>query len=114
MSHLSILPTVLRDEDLLVQALQDLSLPVERGGELRGFADQREAVAVRARLPQGLWLGWARQPDGQLALVGDLQRLGRSTSLQQLIGQITRRYAARLALRELQGDWAGAQVELVS
>lgn len=114
MSHLSILPTVLRHEDLLVQALQDLSLPVEHGGELQGFADQREPVVIRAQLPQGLWLGWARQADGCLALVGDLQRLGRSTALQQLIGQITRRYAARLALREVQSDWAGAQVELVS
>ena len=114
MSHLSILPTVLRHEELLVQALQDLSLPVEHGGALRGFADQREPVLVRAQLPQGLWLGWARQPDGSLALVGDLQRLGRSTSLQQLIGQITRRYAAHLAVRDLQRDWSGASVELVS
>ena len=114
MSHLSILPTVLRDEELLVQVLQDLSLSVERGGELHGFADQREDVVVRARLPQGCWLGWTRQKDGHLALVGDLQRLGRSISLQQLIGQITRRYAARQALRDVQSDWSGASVELVS
>ena len=47
MSHLSILPTVLKDEALLAQALNDLDLPVHPGGELRGFADDRQAVALR-------------------------------------------------------------------
>jgi hypothetical protein len=112
MSHLSILPTVLREEDVLVQALEDLSLPVERGGFLSGFADQREAVSLRAQLPEGTWLGWRREANGQLALVGDLQRLGRSHSLQQLIGEITRRYAAHQALRALATDLPMASAEL--
>jgi hypothetical protein len=112
MSHLSILPTVLREEDVLVQALEDLSLPVERGGCLIGFADQREPVTLRAQLPEGTWLGWRREANGQLALVGDLQRLGRSHSLQQLIGEITRRYAAHLALRTLATDLPMATAEL--
>ena len=112
MSHLSILPTVLRDEDVLVQALADLELTVVRGGDLRGFADQREAVSVRVQLPEGTWLGWRHDASGQLALVGDLQQLGRSRSLQQLIGAITRRYAARQALRTLAQDLPGATLEL--
>jgi hypothetical protein len=112
MSHLSILPTVLRDEDVLVQALEDLELTVVRGGDLRGFADQREAVSVRVQLPEGTWLGWRHDANGQLALVGDLQQLGSSRSLQQLIGAITRRYAARQALRTLAQDLPGATLEL--
>jgi len=112
MSHLSILPTVLRDEDVLVQALEDLELTVLRGGDLRGFADQREPVNLRVQLPEGTWLGWRRDAGGQLVLVGDLQQLGRSRSLQQLIGAITRRYAARLALRAVAQDLPGATVEL--
>jgi hypothetical protein len=112
MSHLSILPTVLRDEDVLVQALEDLELTVVRGGDLRGFADQREAVSVRVQLPEGIWLGWRHDATGQLALVGDLQQLGRSRSLQHLIGAITRRYAARQALRTLAQDLPGATLEL--
>jgi hypothetical protein len=114
MSHLSILPTVLREEDVLIQALEDLSLPVERGGFLSGFADQREAVSVRAQLPEGLWLGWRREAHGQLALVGDLQQLGRSRSLQQLIGEITRRYAAHLALRTLKDEFPSVSAELIA
>jgi hypothetical protein len=110
MSHLSILPTVLRDADLLIEALRDLALPVQRGGELSGFAGQKEAVLVRAQMPEGLWLGWVRQSDGNLALVGDLQQLSRSRSLQQLIGRITRGYAARRALAAAQRDLAGAAV----
>jgi len=112
MSHLSILPTVLRNEDLLAQALTDLGPPVERGGDLHGFADQRQAVTLRAQLPEGLWLGWCQQPDGSLALVSDLQRIGRSRSLQQLIGRITRRYAALQALASAQKDFAQARLEL--
>ena len=99
MSHLSILPTVLRDSTLLAQALADLGLRVEWGGVLRGFAEDRQRVSLRVQRPDGQWLGWRVQPDGSLALVGDLQRLGRSSSLQQLIGQITRRYAALQALQ---------------
>ena len=112
MSHLSILPTVLKDEALLAQALNDLDLPVHPGGELRGFADDRQAVALRTRLPEGLWLGWARQADGRLALVGDLQRLSRSRSLQSLIGRLTRRYAARLALQTASRELPAAAVDL--
>jgi len=112
MSHLSILPTVLRDEDVLVQALEDLDLTVLRGGELRGFADQREAVSLRVQLPEGAWLGWLQDASGQLALVGDLQQLGRSRSLQQLIGAITRRYAAHQALRNLATDLPDAKAVL--
>ena len=41
-----------------------------------------------------------RQPDGSLALVGDLQLLSRSRQLPVLLGRITRDYAARLALRQ--------------
>ena len=112
MSHLSILPTVLRDETLLAQALEDLDLPVEQGGTLVGFAGQQERVLLKVRLPEGEWLGWARQGDGSLALVSDLQRIGRSRSLQQLIGRITRRYAALQALASAQEQFAQARLEL--
>ncbi|MFM8258722.1 MAG: DUF1257 domain-containing protein [Vulcanococcus sp.] len=112
MSHLSILPTVLRDVRVLAEALEDLGLQAESGGELIGFADDRQAVSLRVQLPEGQWLGWRRQADGSLALVGDLQRLGRSRSLQQLIGRITRRYAARQALRTASQELAGADLVL--
>jgi len=112
MSHLSILPTVLRDVRVLAAALEDLGLQPLRGGELHGFADDRERVCLRVQLPEGEWLGWRQQADGSLALVGDLQRLGRSTALQQLIGRITRCYAARQALHSASHDLAGAELVL--
>jgi hypothetical protein len=66
------------------------------------------------QLPEGLQIGWSRQPDGSLALVGDLQRLARSQSVQQLIGRITRCYAARHALQAAARELPGANVALVS
>ena len=112
MSHLSILPTVLRDEIVLAQSLRDLGLEPLPAGELRGFAAERESVSLRVQLPEGLQIGWRRQPDGSLALVGDLQRLARSRSVQQLIGRITRHYAAHQALQSARCELPGAHVAL--
>jgi hypothetical protein len=100
MSHLSILPTVLRDADLLHQALGSLGLASEPGGELVGFGGERQPVAICVHLEGGQRLGWQRTADGSLALVGDLQQLSRSLTLQKLLGRITRAYAARQALQE--------------
>jgi hypothetical protein len=100
LSHLSILPTVLRDADCLAATLVALGLPPERGGQLRGFSGEAEAVVLGVILPDGIPLGWGRQGDGSLALVGDLQLLSRSRELPALLGRITRDYAARLALRQ--------------
>lgn len=111
MSHLSILPTVLRDADHLVASLESLNLHPIRGGSLHGFQESRP-VDVRVELADGQSLGWSRQSDGSLALVGDLQRLSRSGPLQRLLGRITRAYAARLALAEAAERFPGAVVSV--
>jgi len=113
MSHLSILPTVLRDPNLLVASLESLGLQPQRGGTLRGFGSERQPVVVQVRLSGGEQLGWQHQADGLLALVGDLQRISRSEPLQQLLGRITKAYAARLALQQASEVFpAGAVVSL--
>ncbi len=153
MSHLSILPTLLRDVDLLADALTDLGQVVQRGGAVEGFAGERVPVLLRLDLPagslpagslpgqpaqaqarsqsshhakslvrrsarqgggsprSGFSLGWARQLDGTLALVGDLARIAAASPLQELLGQLSRRYALRQALRDASGSGlAGAQI----
>ena len=114
MSHLSILPTVLQDERLLAQALEELGYTVHWGGHLQGFADQREPVSLWVQVTPEQQLGWMRHSDGSLALVGDLQRIGRSHSVQQLVGQITRTYAALRALEAAATELSSASVELIS
>jgi hypothetical protein len=98
MSHLSILPTVLRDTRCLAASLESLGLHPESGGQLRGFGPERQRVELRVTLPDGLTLGWQRGPDGGLALVADLQRLSRSHDLEALLSRLTRAYAAREAI----------------
>lgn len=100
MSHLSILPTVLRDADILRQALASVGLHAESTTELPGFAEERQPVLISVQLEGGQRLGWQRSADGSLALVGDLQQLSRSLTLPTLLGRITRAYAARQALQE--------------
>ncbi|MFU8884405.1 MAG: DUF1257 domain-containing protein [Cyanobacteriota bacterium] len=110
MSHLSILPTVLRDAEVLAASLEALGFPPRWGGALEGFAGETEPVLLQVRCSAGLSLGWCRQADGSLALVGDLQRLSRSSSLQGLLARITRRYAATLALADAKRHLGAAQV----
>ena len=113
MSHLSILPTVLDDAETLTSALRSLGLEPFSGGAVKGFAGEQQPVAVGVQLAAGHALGWQRQRDGRLALVADLQRLGRSASLQRLLGQITRCYAAHAALRQAGQDPALSTAEVV-
>ncbi len=134
MSHLSILPTRLRDVDLLAEALTDLGQEVHRGGAVEGFAGERLPVLLRLDLAPGpllatqgkpiarkipqsssFSLGWARQLDGSLALVGDLGRIAAAGPLQELLSQLSRRYALLQALRDAAGSaFAGAQVTLAA
>ena len=99
-SHLTILPTVLRDAEALARCLEALGHQPVWGGDLKGFADDCQSVVLQVDLGGEARLGWSRQQDGSLALVGDLQRLSHSRDLQALLGQLTRGYAARAALRD--------------
>ena len=101
MSHLTILPTVLRDAEELARCLESLGHIPLWGGVLKGFADDSQPVVLQIDLGGEAKLGWSRQQDGSLALVGDLQRLSRSTSAAGLLGEITRRYATHRALATL-------------
>ncbi len=112
MSHLTILPTVLRDADCLTATLEAMGLEPRRGGRLPVFSGAGEAVDVQVRLSRGTALGWKRQADGSLALVADLQRISRDQRLQDLLGHITRDYAARLAVQQATAAFPGAVVEV--
>lgn len=112
MSHLTILPTVLRDADRLEAVLIARGLKPLRGGSLPSFPPERQPVDLRVQLPDGLQFGWQRQADGSLALVCDLQRLNRSQRLERLLSEITRAYAARKALAEAAAQLPTAQIEL--
>ena len=112
MSHLSILPTVLRDADLLAASLRALGHQPRHGGVLHGFANDHQPVLLQVQLRDGMSIGWSRQADGSLALVGDLQRLSHSRSLQTLLGSLTRHYAAQLALQQAGRQMPGATIRL--
>ncbi len=113
MSHLTTLPTVLRDVDLLVSALEGLQLQPERDSRVVGFAGETQPVAVAIALKGGLRLGWRREADGSLALVGDLSRLSRCQDLPPLLGRITRAYGVHLALRDASTQLPGAELTVV-
>ena len=115
MSHLTILPTVLRDAEELARCLEALGHQPVWGGVLRGFADDSQSVVLQIDLGDEARLGWSRQQDGSLALVGDLQRLSRNKSAAGLLGEITRRYATHRALSSLTGHadgFVGCQVSV--
>jgi Protein of unknown function (DUF1257) len=100
MSHLSILPTVLRDAEVLATSLRSLGLTPLRAQALQGFAGESVQVEVAIELDPELWIGWRREHEGPLTLIGDLQRLSRHHRLQTLLGRITRAYAAHQAVAD--------------
>jgi hypothetical protein len=112
LSHLTILPTVLRDADRLEAVLVACGLMPTRGGSLPSFPPEHQPVELQVQLKEGLQIGWQRQQDGSLGLVCDLQRLSRSRRLERLLSEITRAYAARKALQEAAADLPTAQIEL--
>lgn len=112
MSHLSILPTVLRDADTLAASLESIGLHPQRGGHVRGFAGDRLPVLLRVTLPDGTALGWHRSSDGSLALVGDLHRLSHRRDLEPLLQRLNRAYAARDALRQAETLGPDALIQL--
>jgi len=112
MSHLSILPTVLRDADTLVACLESLGLRPLRGGHVQGFGGDRQPVLLRVTLADGATLGWHRLADGSLALVGDLHRLSRRPGLTPLLQRLNRAYAAREALRQAGSLGSEALIQL--
>ena len=87
MSHLTILPTVLRDADRLEAVLLARGLAPTRGGDLPSFPPERQPVELQVRLADGL-------------------------RLERLLGEITRAYAARKALQEAADQLPTAQIEL--
>lgn len=112
MSHLSILPTVLRDADCLVSGLERLGLTPCRGGRLEGFGGESEPVEVQVTLRDGTAIGWRSASDGSLALVGDLHRISRSAELQRWLGDVTRAYAAQMALQQALATLPDAVIEV--
>jgi hypothetical protein len=92
-SHLSILPTVLRDAALLQTCLRDLGHEPNLAGTLDGFSGEQQKVEL-----------WIQLDDG----------LTRSASLQTLLGSITRRYAAIEALHRASHDLSGCTVQLAA
>ena len=107
MSHLSILPTVLRDEQLLAKSLVALGHQPLWDGVI-STPIGRESVRLMLTLPCGQSLGWRfDQASGSLVLVADLQRLSHNHAVQQLLSQLTRSYAAHQAL-EAAADCPGA------
>ncbi|MEB3176363.1 MAG: DUF1257 domain-containing protein [Synechococcus sp.] len=99
MSHLSILPTVLRDEQLLASSLVALGHQPHWDGVITTPIGS-EPVRLMLTLPCGQRLGWRLDPaSGTLLLVADLQRLSHNIPVQQLLSRLTRTYAAHQALQ---------------
>ena len=100
MSHLSILPTLVTDLDLLEIALCNEGFKVFRGGVVSSF-DSHQSVDLAAVHPSGLQLGW-RHSDSQphFDLVADLAAPDGSGLTESTLRRVLRRYAMNHAMRQ--------------
>ena len=100
MSHLSILPTLVIDLDLLEIALRSEGFMVSRGGVVSSF-DHHQTVDLAAVHPSGLQLGW-RRTDHQphFELVADLAAPAGSGLTEPALRRVLRRYAMNQAIQQ--------------
>ena len=80
MSKYGLTQTVLREEKYLVEALREMGYEVEvhpEGTQLNSYYSEQEAkvanIVIRRQHLRGAYgdIGFARQPDGQLAMIKD-------------------------------------------
>lgn len=100
MSHLSILPTLVNDLDLLASALRAEGFAVAIDGQLCSFGTQHN-VALAATHAKGIALGWSwNRHHDSLNVVVDLGRPSQAVSVEQALSRVLRRYALQKALSD--------------
>ena len=103
MSHLTILPTVIRDLELLEETLLAEHYLVQRPGLIKAFGQDIYAAELVATDRSGLQMGWRWDADGSLALMLDLGQTNDAAGHQTHLKTILRAYALRSALRSADG-----------
>ena len=103
MSHLTILPTVITDLELLEETLLAENYLVQRPGLIKAFGQDIYSAELVATNRSGLQMGWRRDDDGSLALMLDLGQTRNSAGHKTHLKTILRAYALRSALRSADG-----------
>ena len=103
MSHLTILPTVITDLELLEEALLAENYLVQRPGLIKAFGQDIYPAELVATDSSGLQMGWRWDADGSLALMLDLGQTRNSAGHKTHLKTILRAYALRSALRSADG-----------
>ena len=103
MSHLTILPTVITDLELLEETLLSEHYLVQRPGLIKAFGQDIYPAELVATDSSGLQMGWRWDADGSLALMLDLGQTRNSAGHKTHLKTILRAYALRSALRSADG-----------
>ena len=103
MSHLTILPTVITDLELLEETLLAEHYLVQRPGLIKAFGQDIYPAELVATDSSGLQMGWRWDADGSLALMLDLGQTRDSAGHETRLKTILRAYALRSALRSADG-----------
>lgn len=103
MSHLTILPTVITDLELLEETLLAEHYLVQRPGLIKAFGQEMYPAELVATDSSGLQMGWRWDDDGSLALMLDLGQTRDSAGHKTHLKTILRAYALRSALRSADG-----------
>ena len=103
MSHLTILPTVITDLELLEETLLAEHYFVQRPGLIKAFGQDIYPAELVATDSSGLQMGWRWDADGSLALMLDLGQTRNSAGHKTHLKTILRAYALRSALRSADG-----------
>ena len=103
MSHLTILPTVITDLELLEETLLAEHYLVQRPGLIKAFGQDVYQADLVATDSNGLQMAWRWDTDGSLELMLDLGQTKDSAGHKTHLKTILRAYALRSALRSADG-----------
>ena len=103
MSHLTILPTVITDLELLEETLLAEHYLVQRPGLIKAFGQDVYQADLVATDSNGLQMAWRWDTDGSLELMLDLGQTKDSAGHKTHLNTILRAYALRSALRSAEG-----------
>ncbi len=114
MSHLTVIPTLLNDLQVLERALISQGFTVRRPDHIVDFDGKPNFVDISAEANDGKLLAWVRGTDGNLELVIDLFKFSSKKSSNNSLDKILKSYAAIKALEAAKDITSVSLVKVIS
>ncbi len=109
LSHLTILPTVFKQLNLLEASLTNEGFSVLRNVDIIDFEGKNINVDILATKNQHFPISWQKSDDGVISMITDLQRLSRDVEISSTLHKISQSYSLLYATQEALQNFSNAK-----